>query len=542
LGDVGIATAGAGNDVTIEVTEGNVCTTDRRFHCDFDGHSWPDLMEPGWEPTETNVIYLGWEHMAKGVAKFGQAVQVAAAGTNLCTEPSFEAALVNWVGVNAGLNRVTDEYWNGDYSLETVATAANGYARGRFAVAALTDYAVHYWMKATTSSARLYVWEIGTGAEFGTRVYHSGSGEWEHLVITGTTGAAATHFDIRVQDMRAAGWDAIYVDAVQIEASAYPTPPIDGSLGAGHAWTGAAHASTSTRAAATLTCPNDVAAYPSGDCLEQLTIAGWFIPVWASDALPIGQSRMGFDIWGGAAASRIMLNYTQTGEWRVYIAGAYRLLSVGQTFNPWEPQFVVITLDFDADDYNLYVNDQAVVNDTTALAPPAFGANLFNIGASVSGGSPFDGLIDDFVIYPRVLSATEISAIYKFGNPLLPPTHANMRQIFGEWESAYFDGTARTTTAWTTIDLVDDCGIPFGAKAVSVMLEGRDNAGNNQYIRFRKDATLGYCCGLWNSVVNRTIMNNGIIPVANGRTIDYEIAAGGGASFEIRLRVVGVWL
>ena len=50
-----------------------------------------------------------------------------------------------------------------------------------------------------------------------------------------------------------------YIDGAQCEAKAYPTPYCDGSLGTGHAWTGTAHASTSTRTAETLstlrTCP-----------------------------------------------------------------------------------------------------------------------------------------------------------------------------------------------------------------------------------------------------------------------------------------------
>ena len=116
-----IKTTGTGNTARVNwnAPYPSIVTTDRRFHCDFDGHPWPDLMEPGWEPTDTNVIFLGWEHMAKGVAKFGQAVQIAGAVTNLCTNPSLETGVAGWIGISGGaIAQTTDEYVFGDDSLE----------------------------------------------------------------------------------------------------------------------------------------------------------------------------------------------------------------------------------------------------------------------------------------------------------------------------------------------------------------------------------------------------------------------------------------
>jgi len=218
-------------------------------------------------------------------------------------------------------------------------------------------------------------------------------------------------------------------------------------------------------------------------------------------------------------------------------------LAVAQTFDNWEPQFIVATFDFDNDNHTLTVNDDAVVVDTTALTPPAFGAFAFHVGNDINNTNEFNGLIDDFVMYPRVLSAAEIAAIYRRGVPLQPPTSANMRIVPGEWTSADFNGDAFSTTGWTTYDLVDGFGIPFGAKAVDVMTLIRDSGAAGQTFQLRKDATQSPALHAWTVVGGNMWINTcAKIPVANGRTIDWQCTASGAGTEDVYLRIYAVYL
>jgi len=529
---------------------GSVVTTDRRFHLSFDGHSWPDLMEPSWEPTETNVIFLGWEHMCGVLRKdsegqyraiFDKAVQIAVAETNACTNPSAEINVAGWIFGGSGLTRVATDYVYGDYCFQLLANFVGGYARDDLAVAGGSTWTFSLWVKTTSSDIRIYMYDTVAAAPV-AEDFAQGTGRWEYITITGTMGAGAGNLRFYVSDTRAAGWDNVYFDAVNIVEAAYSTPCIDGSLGAGHAWTGAAHASTSTRAAAVLEYPNDVVAYPSGNCYEQLTIAGWFIPAWSADGLT--GTTIAWDIRGANNNNRIFINFDSAGNvWNLYVNGAVRCASAAQTFNSWEPQFIVATLDFDADEFMLFVNDDTIITDTTVLTPPVFGASLLHIGNAFNDTLQFNGLIDDFVIYPRVLSADEIHSIYKFGNPLLPPTHANMRVIFGQWTSTDFDGDTFGATGWTTYDLVDGFGIPFGAKAISVTISMNDIGGGiNHYFSLRKDATMaGAVTAEAGNQAGETGSESGLVPVANGRTVQYTVGPSGD-DCTLYWKITGVFL
>lgn len=553
LGGDSIDTAGAANDVTVNVTDdsigldklavGNICTTDRRFHLDFDGHSWSDLMEPGWEPTETGgVIFLGWEHMAKGVAKFGQAVQIAAAGTNLITNPVFQLGTAGWSKVQPAdaIAQTADDYVYGDYCLEVTKSAGaltGCYTLPSMAVVANNTYTAYTWVKAPAGfilTLRLMGRNAGDAGVAQTDQNFTGTGDWQFVSVSHAMGALEVLARVYVFDPTGAGACVFYVDAANLIQSSYPTPPIDGSLGAGHAWTGAAHASTSTRAAATLTYPNDVCCHPGGQTFDELTFAGWFIPAFASTAVLANNPNF--------INSQDFALYWASGDdaWHLWMAGANRLNGSAQVWNPWEPQHFALTLK--SGDCRLYVN--GVLDDTDASPfPDNFGAQVLMLGDNAAGTGSINGLIDDFVIYPRVLSAAEIQTIYKFGNPLLPPTHANMRIVPGEWTSTLFNGGGFTTVGWTTLDLVDDCGIPFGAKAVSIFTLIRDSGAAGQTFQLRKDATQSPSLHAWtNAGANMWINTNGLIPVANGRTVDYQITASGALTQDIYMRIYCVYL
>jgi len=226
--------------------------------------------------------------------------------------------------------------------------------------------------------------------------------------------------------------------------------------------------------------------------------------------------------------------------WYLYINGNY-IASAAQSFGSWEPQFVAATIDFDADSHRLYVNDEAVISSAVAVSPPLL-STPFVVGSQYHNWNQVNGLVDDFVVYPRILSADEIAAIYQRGVPLQPPTSANMRVRVGEWTSTDWDGDVKADTAgWVTgWDLVDTFGIPFGAKAVDIYLLIKD-AANTDTFYLRKDAAHSTVIAQYIQVAGVWIGSTGKVPVANGRTIDYAIASVGD-SMEVYIRIVAVYL
>jgi hypothetical protein len=66
------------------------------------------------------------------------------------------------------------------------------------------------------------------------------------------------------------GHFSYYVDAIQLEKTAYETPYIDGSLGEGHSWDGTANDSQSVRTSSFLVYDNP------GGAIDECTIAWWY--------------------------------------------------------------------------------------------------------------------------------------------------------------------------------------------------------------------------------------------------------------------------
>jgi hypothetical protein len=178
--------------------------------------------------------------------------------TNLVPNPSFEVDTTGWSasGANASISRVTSEKYIGDACLQVVVSpAANtqGVVSSAITVSGNTVYVVSLWVKsAAVDSFNLVLTGNNSGASSATYATSTG---WRRVTMTKTTSAGDTTLTITVRTGSAIAvtW---YLDGVQLEAStdpsdSAPTPTsyCDGSLGVGHAWTGTAHNSSSTRAA-----------------------------------------------------------------------------------------------------------------------------------------------------------------------------------------------------------------------------------------------------------------------------------------------------
>ncbi len=219
-----------------------------RLYCGFDGD----------EPFETDFTGDPTGHRGQSATvsggviyrpgRFGKSIQVAKGTTNLVTNPSFEVDLSGWSTVNGGTwTRETGGYY-GSYCLKGATTSS---AQSKvFTITGATPGAtitVSAWAKADVGSARFYIADSG----YVNTVYSASvsSSEWTRITASKTVAADGV-VKIVLHSLPSGGTAEVYFDAVQAEENGYVTPYCDGSLGAGHSWSGTAHASTSSRTVA----------------------------------------------------------------------------------------------------------------------------------------------------------------------------------------------------------------------------------------------------------------------------------------------------
>lgn len=170
--------------------------------------------------------------------------------TNLITNPSFEVNTTGWTAVaGATITRSTGEKRQGDASLRIqITTTAN--AGGSVDITVGTGaYTISWWGKSTAASETINI--VYSGVRSGSTSHSVTSSGWSRSYLNTSTGSAGT-VTFRWGTAGSAESKDFYIDCIQAEAVNIATTPscyCDGSMGQGHAWTGTAHASTSTRAA-----------------------------------------------------------------------------------------------------------------------------------------------------------------------------------------------------------------------------------------------------------------------------------------------------
>jgi hypothetical protein len=185
--------------------------------------------------------------------KFGKALQVAGATTNLFTDPSceYDANLTQWTDYTASgtftsvrSTEVVPLY--GTYTGKLVcSSSAAALFYQSLSPSAGSCVISAYVRKADKSAVTVSDCQIYFGADKTTTYTAIGDG-WYRLVWTGTASGSSTQTGLRVQKSK-----TLYVDGLMCEqARSVQGPFADGTLGDGHAWTGTAYTSTSTRTAA----------------------------------------------------------------------------------------------------------------------------------------------------------------------------------------------------------------------------------------------------------------------------------------------------
>lgn len=181
------------------------------------------------------------------------------ATTNLITNPSFEVDTSGWstYGSNSTITRITSDKYVGDACLQiavTPATASSGAVTSSISTTVSKTYIFSFWAKGNAGSEAITASIVGSNSG-ATSTAYTLTTTWRRFFCIKTLNGSDTSCTIRVFTTNASAhtW---FIDAVQFEQKdntayqdTFPTSYCDGSLGAGHSWSGTAHASTSSRVA-----------------------------------------------------------------------------------------------------------------------------------------------------------------------------------------------------------------------------------------------------------------------------------------------------
>ena len=194
-------------------------------------------------------------------------------------------------------------------------------------------------------------------------------------------------------------------------------------------------------------------------------------------------------------------------------------------------KWVYVVTTYDGSVSKLYVNN--ILYATSA--PFTLNKNTtrpLRIGAGATEGAPtffFHGLIDDFRVYNRALSATEITALYKLGQTQVAssqtaaPTTGNAlkNSLVGWWTMDGPDVTANTTT--------DKAGTNNGTRTATTITPGKIGQAMKFNGSSSKVALSSFATGanLTMSVWYKTSVIGGQRPIIN----NYGLSAGNGVYF-----------
>jgi len=450
-GDLTVAGSGsyAGNQVLFADSNGGnvgiLCAPDSQFALDIAGPcraEWfigPHAIQlkdvlmlchyDGRMPWQTNYRgelngHMGQVGSATGgvifrPGKFYKAVQTAYYGQNLITNPSFELNLDGWgtdFPATTTLARSTGAYI-GNYSAKVISTGSSNFYSPTVAVANGTTYMLSFYYVHGSGTATIRVKEYGNNVDVFSETLPV-SGSWTRYYKAFTTPASGCT-TIRAI-LSGTSFGNIYMDAVQVEQRGYVTPYIDGTLGgysaggtpdgSGHAWSGAAHASTSSRSASQIY-------YPTANNLGFVgTIMAWV----KRDGLH--GNNMTVLRASGTTAGHIILRITPAGYPQTYAGTAGVTGPDVVPYDTWTHLAMVYT----GSNVYLYVNGRHAAHGASA----GFEGMPVNMYVGCFGtADEFNGLIDDLCILDRAMEINpstyecpEIRAVYDSDAPVFAET------------------------------------------------------------------------------------------------------------------------
>jgi len=421
------------------------------------------LLGPGCPLTETAWTSLrgqtatisGAFHTVNGRWPGTRALMVEEATTNIIGNPVIND-ITGYSAYSAGttISASTDWFLWGDKSIKAVCDGTNNNQGAAYSMSGLL---------AATTTYTFSVWTKGSGiVNIRWRDYTNGdtvdgagialSEKPQRISLTFTTGALVPAVAQLIVKTSGAQAVTFYADGWQAEEGDVFTSLCYGDL-AWCDWTGAAHASTSTRAATEVNLDAYASLLASNNAYSILM---WYQPV--NDADDNASAVTLFDVSDGTSNNRLRILYSADFGFRVYINGGYRLVSGVQTHSAGDWIHVAVTCDFAADVYALYINNELVDTDATVLAP-LVGVDEMNLGTNYVGAQQINGAISEAPIFNSVLTAAEVAAIYQSGVPLIDQGATDTPVVAGDMVQLQIS-TANVSNPPTDAELTEAFGTP----------------------------------------------------------------------------------
>lgn len=336
--------------------------------------------------------------------KFGKAVQIGEATTNMVLNPSAETT-GNFGAIGTATATADATYsLYGSQAYKVITAAAND---GIFLTLSALTNAINYATVYTRGAFPTMQLSLDGGVTKNSPTLLGNDGTWYlyGFQFPALQANASTSLRITQSDSTAR---TFYVDGIQVEQKSYETPYCDGSLGLGHSWSGTANASTSSRTAANLS----YATSSNINVLGPATIGVWFNCGTSSN----DGNRMIFRANGA------------TGQIMMYIAGAGNSLNGRWGTNTSGGSVVTShawhlgTIVFDGSNISLYL-DGVLVGGPTAVGTAVGAVSSIYTGSNTASTQYLNGMVDEFFSVGTAMTAEEIYGIFLSSLPVVNATN-----------------------------------------------------------------------------------------------------------------------
>lgn len=181
------------------------------------------------------------------MANTSWSVIIPEASTNMVINPSPQTGTTGYTAVGGSIAQSATRQRRGVYSLKVTPTSATGdgvyYGTVSLVDATTYTFSVDVWA-AVGVPIKIYFADTSANLQ-GTATTHTGTGAWVRLSATYTASGSANRRLYVIKNNSNSTAD-FWVDGFQVEAKAYATTYLDGSLGYGYSWASAVGLAAST--------------------------------------------------------------------------------------------------------------------------------------------------------------------------------------------------------------------------------------------------------------------------------------------------------
>ena len=194
-----------------------------------------------------------------------------------------------------------------------------------------------------------------------------------------------------------------------------------------------------------------------------------------------------WDTRGASDNARVTVEYEDSDDaYHVYINGADRLQSSAQSFTAGYAQDVIVTIDFNSDEFKLYVNGSLEDSETVILGAPTL--TDWMLGSDYAGANHANATIVEYTIIDAILTESEVSDLY--GESLTSiPTGGDVdlpAELIGYWQMEETSGTR--ADSWGDNDLTDNNTVGYADGIIDNAASF--NRANNEYLSHANNADL----------------------------------------------------